>query len=132
MAREFLRSDRVADAIQRSLANLIQHEIRDPRVGMVNINSVTVTRDLAYSKVYVTFVGVESDAESEEAVKVLNNASAFLRTMLSKDVKMRATPNLQFIYDRSSVRGQELSQLIDKAVASDGGRQSESDSETES
>ena len=119
MAREFQRADRVADAIQRSLANLIQNEIRDPRVGMVNINSVSVTRDLAYAKVYVTFVGVEQDEACEEGAEVLNNASAFLRTLLSKDVKMRTTPRLQFYYDRSTVRGQELSALIDKAVAED-------------
>ena len=119
MAREFQRSERVADAIQRSLSNIIRLEIRDPRIGMVNINSVTITRDLAYAKVYVTFVGVDEDAEGELAAEVLNNAASFLRTQLAKDIKMRVTPKLQFIYDTTSVRGQELSQLIDEALESD-------------
>ena len=119
MAREFQRSDRVADAIQRSLANCIASEIRDPRVGMVNINSVVVTRDLAYAKVYVTFVGSSDDDDNQIAVDVLNNASSFLRIFVAKDVKMRTTPKLQFFYDVSSVRGQELSALIDRAVADD-------------
>ncbi len=119
MAREFQRSERVADAIQRSLANLIRMEIRDPRIGMVNINSVTVTRDLAYAKVYVTFVGVDENKEGDEAADVLNNAASFLRTLLAKDVKMRVTPKLQFFYDKTSIQGQALSQLIDQAIESD-------------
>lgn len=119
MAREFKRSDRVGDAIQRNVAQLIQQEIRDPRIGMVNINDVVVTRDLAYAKVYVTFVGSESDEESIEAAKLLNKASGFLRAQLSKEMNMRSTPRLTFYYDKTAVHGQALSHLIDKAVASD-------------
>src|SRR5690606_33266053 len=119
MPREFTRSDRVSDAIQRLLAKLIPQEIRDPRVGMVNINDVTVTRDMAYAKVYVTFVGSESEAASIEAAGVLNKASGFLRTFLAKELSMRTVPKLQFIYDKTSIRGQELSSLIDKAIARD-------------
>ena len=119
MAREFKRSDRVGDAIQRNLAQLIQREIRDPRIGMVNINDVVVTRDLAYAKVYVTFVGCESDEESEAAAKLLNKAAGFLRTQMSREMKMRSTPKLTFYYDKTAVHGQALSHLIDRAVESD-------------
>ena len=121
MPREFLRADRVADAIQRYLANMIQQEIRDPRVGMVNINEVTVTRDMSYAKVYVTIVGSD-EADSRTSVDVLNKASGFLRTLLAKELNMRTVPRLHFYYDHSSVRGQVLSSLIDKAVASDRAR----------
>lgn len=119
MPREFFRSDRVADAIQRSLATLIQQEVRDPRVGMVNINSVSVVRDLSLAKVYITIVGAADEAESEVAVDVLNKASSFLRIQLSRDLIMRSTPRLQFHYDKVAVKGQELSALIDRAVAED-------------
>lgn len=119
MPREFTRSDRVSDAIQRLLGTLIPQEIRDPRVGMVNINDVTVTRDMAYAKVYITFVGSENEAASIEAAAVLNRASGFLRTFLAKELSMRTVPKLQFIYDKTSIRGQELSSLIDKAIAQD-------------
>lgn len=118
MPREFTRSDRVGDAIARYLANLIQQEVRDPRVGMVNINEVKVTRDMAYAKVYVTLVGEDEDA-SRASVSVLNKASGFLRTLLAKELSMRSVPKLQFYYDHTSVRGQELSSLIDRAVAAD-------------
>jgi len=119
MPREFFRSDRVADAIQRSLAQLIQQEVRDPRVGMVNINSVSVARDLSLAKVYVTFVGAESEDQSEEGVNVLNKAASFLRNLVAKDLSMRSTPRIQFFYDKVAIQGQNLSALIDKAVAED-------------
>ena len=119
MPREFFRSDRVADAIQRSLASLIQKEVRDPRLGMVNINSVTVARDLSLAKVYVTVVGATGDRENEVAVDVLNKAASFLRNQISKDLTMRSTPRLQFHYDKVAIEGQALSALIDRAVAED-------------
>lgn len=129
MAKEFHRSERVADAIQRSLARLVQQEVRDPRLGMVNINDVVVTRDLAYAKVYVTLVG-ENDTEAcETSVTILNNAANFLRGLVAKELTTRSTPRLQFYYDKTSVRGQELSSLIDRAVASDKASHPGNDSE---
>lgn len=119
MPREFTRADRVADAIQRLLAQLIPQEIRDPRVGMVNINEVTISRDMAYAKVFVTFVGADSEASSQEAAAALNKAAGFLRSLLAKELSMRTVPRLQFVYDKTSIRGQELSFLIDRAIAED-------------
>jgi ribosome-binding factor A len=132
MPREFTRSDRVSDAIQRLLGTLIPQEIRDPRIGMVNINDVTVTRDMAYAKVYVTFVGAENEAQSLEAAAILNKASGFLRTFLAKELSMRTVPKLQFIYDKTAIRGQELSSLIDKAVAKDRERYQDEESSGDS
>ena len=119
MAKEFARTDRIADAIQRILAMTITREVRDPRVGMVNINDVTVSRDMAYAKVYVTFVGRDSEEESQIAAKALNHAAGFLRGVVAKELDIRVTPKLQFFYDKTSVQGQALSSLIDKAIAQD-------------
>lgn len=119
MPREFTRSDRVSDAIQRLLAQVIPAEIRDPRIGMVNINEVTVTRDMAFAKVYVTFVGVDDEKQSLDAAAILNKASGFLRTFLAKELSMRTVPKLQFIYDKTSIKGQALSSLIDRAMKED-------------
>lgn len=118
MPREFFRSDRVSDAIQRLLGQIIPQEIRDPRVGMVNINQVTVSRDMAHAKVYVTFVG-DDEAKSLEAVSVLNKAGGFLRTFVARELDMRTVPKLQFFYDKTAIRGQEISSLIDRALAED-------------
>ncbi len=119
MAKEFTRSDRIADAVQRSLAQLIPAEIRDPRLGMVNINSVEVARDLTLAKVYVTFVGEDNPKACQESVAILNRAASFLRTLLGRELTIRTTPRLQFYFDESAVRGQVLSNLIDRAVAAD-------------
>jgi ribosome-binding factor A len=118
MPREFFRSDRVSDAIQRLLGQVIPQEIRDPRVGMININQVVVSRDMSYAKVYVTFVG-DDEAKSLEAVGILNKAGGFLRGFVARDLDMRSVPKLQFFYDKTAIRGQEISTLIDRALAED-------------
>jgi len=130
------RGQKVADLIQRELATLIQMEIRDPRIGMVSITGVDVSRDLAYAKVYVTVLNTLNDGgevnhstlsepgeldqlETAENLKALEKASGYLRTLLAKRLKLRAVPKLQFRYDSSIERGHRLSELIDKAIASD-------------
>jgi ribosome-binding factor A len=129
MAREFKRTDRVADALQRSVSQFIQQEIRDPRIGMVNVNDVNVTRDFAYAKIFVTFVGRETEEECEAALSVLNKAAGFLRTLVAKDMDLRTTPRLQFVYDKTTIRGNKLASLIERAVADDQAKRTEEDSE---
>ncbi|MCK7596068.1 30S ribosome-binding factor RbfA [Microbulbifer sp. CAU 1566] len=128
MAKEFHRADRVADAMRRELARLIQHEVRDPRVGMVNVNDVEVSRDLTTAKVFVTLVGEDDRSKIDISMEALNKAAGFLRSQLAKEIQIRTIPRLQFRYDETSVRGQHLSALIDKAVKSD---QQKSDDDTD-
>lgn len=127
MPKDFNRSDRIADSIQRSLAQHIRVEVRDPRLHMVNINSVTVAKDLSLAKVFVTFVGTPNDQDSEASVEILNRAANYLRNFVAKDLNTRSTPRLQFFYDRTAVHGQALSSLIDKVVAQDREKQAEAD-----
>ena len=122
MAREFTRADRVADAVKRILAMLIQQEINDPRVGMVNVNDVVVSRDLAIAKAYITFIGRDDDTQCAEGTVVLNKASGYLRSLLAKKLSLRTTPKLQFFYDKTPIRGQALSSLIDRALSEDKSR----------
>lgn len=119
MPREFKRSDRVADAIQRSVADILRSEIRDPRVGMPNINAVHVPRDLSSAKVFVTFIGLDDAEEIDEAVAVLNDASGYVRSLVAKEMNMRSVPRIYFVYDKVAIEGQKLSTLIDQAVQSD-------------
>lgn len=119
MPKEFSRQIRVADQIQRVLAQLIQTEINDPRLGLVNINDVEVSRDYANARVFVTFVGDEAQAEVEQSIAILNSAAGFLRSLLAKRLNSRTTPRLRFVYDKTSVEGQRLNQLINQAVAKD-------------
>lgn len=119
MPREFTRAERVADALQRELAVVIREEMGDPRVAFVNITAVDVSRDLAAAKVHVNYVEAREEAERAAGVKVLNGASGFLRSKLAKRMQLRIVPSLKFIYDDSGRRGQELSALIDTALAAD-------------
>jgi ribosome-binding factor A len=117
--REFKRSDRVADAVQRELADLIRREIRDPRLAMINVTGVDVSRDLAEAKVFVNFIEPLDDKEHDERTVVLNKASGFIRSQLMRRMRLRATPKLNFFYDATGDRGRHLSALIDYAVAQD-------------
>jgi len=131
MPREFSRTERVADFLKRELALLIQREVKDPRLTMTNINDVEVSRDLSHAKVFFTLVGKDSDADGKEAEGVLNRASGFLRKNLAQSSAMRSTPRIHFHYDKSVIRGQELSALIEKAVASDSNDQTSGEDSSE-
>ena len=119
MAQEFKRTDRIADQMQRDLAELIRSSLKDPRVGMVTINQVTVARDLGYANIYVTLLTVDDlDSEAPEVkrtIKILNGAAGFLRSELSKMTKLRTIPQLRFHFDASVKRGRDLDRLIKTA-----------------
>lgn len=119
MAREFSRTQRVADYLQRDLAQLIQHEVRDPRVGMVSITGVDVSRDLGYAKVHFTMLGVDNAEQAKEAVDVLNKAAGYLRSALSRTSTMRRLPQLRFYFDSSVGRGRDMEALIQRATKAD-------------
>jgi len=119
MAKEYSRTQRVADQMQRELALLIQREVRDPRLGMVTVTAVDVSRDLAHAKVFFTLLGEDSDEDVALNREILNEAAGFLRMQLGRVMKLRAIPQLHFHYDESIRRGVHLSSLIDRAVAED-------------
>ena len=109
------RSARIADQIQRSLAELIRMEVRDPRVGLVTLTGVELSRDQSHAKVFFTVMGAGADAE--EAGRGLTRAAGFLRTELAHRLTTRKVPELHFEFDSSVERGVRLSRLIDEAVS---------------
>jgi len=119
MAREFSRTQRVADFLKQELAGLIQLELRDPRIGMISVTGVEVSRDMSYAKVYVTVLGKDTEEEAASSLEALNHAAGFLRSQIAKINNARTTPKLRFVFDRSIGRGAHMSRLIDDAVASD-------------
>jgi len=117
MPKEFKRTDRLGELMQRELAKLIQLEVKDPRLGLVTVNAVSVTRDLAHAKVYITILG---DTEKiNEGMAVLKRVAGYLRSRLAKQIKIRTIPELHFIYDASVIEGKRLSDLIDHAISMD-------------
>ncbi len=119
MAREYNRTDRVADYLRKELGSLIQTGMRDPRLAMVSITDVEVSRDLAHARVYYTVLGKDDKEQAREVTGALNKAAGFMRTQLSKDSTLRMVPQLRFEFDASVGRGRYLEDLIERAVAAD-------------
>jgi len=120
MPKDFPRSRRIAEQVQRELADIIRLELKDPRVGLITITDVEVTPDHKLAKVFFTLLGDE--AKVAEAARGLQHAAGFLRSQLAHRFEMRTVPQLAFIHDASVERGARLSQLIDAAVADDAKR----------
>lgn len=120
MAKDYSRTQRIGDQMQRELAVLIQREIKDPRLGLVTITAVDVSLDLSHAKVFITVMGKDDDAEQIKLnLEILGEAAGYLRMLLGKSMKVRTIPQLHFQYDASIRRGAELSALIERAVAED-------------
>lgn len=118
MAREFSRTSRISEVLMRELAQMIQQEVSDPRVGMVTVSHVDVTSDLKYAKVFVTRLnGVESEADAKECIEGLSRAAGFLRRGIAKRVDLRVVPELRFQYDMTLEHGFHMDELIAKANA---------------
>ncbi|HQN65128.1 MAG TPA: 30S ribosome-binding factor RbfA [Methylophilus sp.] len=111
MAKEFSRSNRIAEQIRRELADLLQFEVKDPRIGLVTITDVEVAGDMAHAKVfYVT------DHYSDATQKGLEKSAGFLRTQLARRMMLRTIPQLHFSYDQSIDNGSKMDALIAQAL----------------
>lgn len=120
MPREFSRIDRIGDQMQRELAQLIQRDVKDPRVGMVTVNAVKVSRDLGYADIYVSLLSTEEltedSPEVKESISVLNKASGFLRGQVGRAMKLRVVPHLRFHFDTLQGYSRRMDSLIREAV----------------
>ncbi len=132
MAREFSRTRRVGQQIQREIALILQREVKDPRIGMVTVSDVEVSRDLNYAKVYVTFLQLENDAERiKEGLQGLTEAAGYIRSLLGSAMRLRVVPELRFFYDQTLVEGMRLSNLVTNTIREDKRRMAESGREEE-
>src|SRR3954469_1085132 len=110
------RGLRVADQIQRDLAEIVAYELKDPRVGMITITEVQVTPDYAHAKVFFTMLNDNKDVV-KNTVEGLSAAAGYMRNLLGKRLHIHTLPMLHFVHDTSTSRGMEMSLLIDQANA---------------
>ena len=108
------RVRRVADLVHQILSEALLKEISDPRLKMIHLTDVEVSRDLAHAKVYFGCVGDAGTVES--AQEGLAKAKGFMRRLLAKKAELRITPELHFVHDDTVNKGRQLSSLIDEAV----------------
>ena len=115
MVQEFSRTQRVGGQLQRELAQIIQQELRDPRLGLVTISAVEMSKDMTHAKVFITLMNPDQDVNA--TLKVLKKASGFLRHALGKRILLRVLPELHFVYDSSLDEGMRISALLDEVAA---------------
>ena len=121
------RTRRVGELIQRELATLLAREVKDPRLALISITAVDVSRDLSLAKVFYTIINTSADDENSEAFmqnsllvqQGLNKASGFLRYELGQRIQLRTIPKLEFLFDDSVIHGAHLSRLIDEVIEND-------------
>jgi ribosome-binding factor A len=113
------RARRVADQIQRELAEILREELKDPRVRLVTVTGVEASADLAHAKVY--FTSLAGEGEQQDIATGLARAAGFIRTALGRRMRIHNIPELHFVHDASVEEGVRLSHLIDQAVAESGG-----------
>ncbi len=110
------RIERVNSLIRQEISQLLQREVKDPRLSsFITVTEVITAPDMKHSRVYISHLGTE--AERNEALKTLTAAAGFFRRELAKTLKLRYTPELSFHGDDSIERADRISQLIDKVTS---------------
>jgi len=139
--REFTRSDRMAEQLRRELSEIVQGEIKDPRLGFFSFTEVRMSRDLSHAVVYTSVLDFEDKKSAQvsenqpesgqleankskinqlqETVDVLNRATGFIRKQIASRIQARIVPTLKFVADDSVSRGSEMDILIRNALYSD-------------
>ena len=112
------RQGRLGEEIKRVISELLFHGLKDPRLSsMVSITAVEVTSDGSYATCYFTVLGLGSDEENQEKLEdtlaAFNKAKGYIRNEVSRQIKLRHTPELIFKIDRSMEYGRHISSIID-------------------
>lgn len=105
----YKRSQRVGDLLREEIADIIIYRLKDPRIGFVTVTGVDVTDDLKIAKVYVSIL---KDEEKETTLEILNSAKSFIRSELSKRVRMKFIPSIEFRLDTSIEYGSRIEKLL--------------------
>lgn len=117
MPKEYSRTQRIADLMQRELAQILQRDMNDPRFKFVTVTRIKVSSDLSYADVFIT--QLLDDIPIQETLKALKRAASHLRYLLAQRIELRIMPLLRFIHDTSLSESAHLTDLINKAVTED-------------
>jgi ribosome-binding factor A len=111
--KDYSRSERVADQIQREVAEIIAQELEDPRIGRVTVSGSSLSKDLSNATLFIT---MPADGDVQRTLQGLNRASGFVRRRLGQRVRMRYVPRLRFAHDETLERATRVGELIDAAI----------------
>ncbi len=110
MAR--LRVEKVQEAIQHEISNMLLHDVKDPRIQFVSVTGVELTDDMSYAKIFISLYGPED--KQEETWRALNKALGFMRTEIAKRIRLRFAPMLILQKDTSMEYGAHIQNILDK------------------
>ncbi|MCI9292945.1 MAG: 30S ribosome-binding factor RbfA [Erysipelotrichaceae bacterium] len=105
-----LKKDKIAGIIQKEISEIIQFELKDPKIGFITITDVEVSADLSQAKIYVSFLG--QNARKEAGMKALERSKGFLRTQLAAKLSIRKVPQLVFLQDNALEQGYKIEKII--------------------
>ncbi len=105
-----IRSNRVAEQIKKEMTDILQRELKDPRIGFVTVTGVEVTGDLQQATIFITVLG--NDDQKESTLKGLSKATGFIRSEIGKRIRLRKTPDLFFKFDESIEYGNKIESLL--------------------
>jgi len=105
----YKRSQRVSDLLREEIADIITYRLKDPRIGFITVTGVDVTDDIKIARVYVTIL---KDEEKKPTLEALNSAKSFIRTELSKRLRMKFIPSIEFKLDTSIEYGSRIDKLL--------------------
>lgn len=129
--KEFSRVDRLSQQMKKEMAVILQREIKDPRLhSMITVSDVEVSRDLSHAKVFVTFLGLETE-KVKENLAILNDAAGFVRSLIGKRIQARIVPQIRFAFDESLNEGIRLASLVESARKEDERRRHDAGQDTD-
>ncbi|SMB95564.1 ribosome-binding factor A [Thermanaeromonas toyohensis ToBE] len=113
-----IRVERVAEQMKKEIAELLQDEIKDPRIGFVTVTDVELSSDMQHAKVYVSVYGDEE--QKKQTLEALARATGFIRREIGRRIKLRLVPEIVFKYDESIERGDRIARLLSRIKAEEG------------
>jgi ribosome-binding factor A len=108
----YKRSQRVSDLLRKEIADFIMYKLKDPRIGFITVTGVDVTDDIKIARIYVSIL---KDEERKTTIEILNSAKSFIRSELSKRLRMKFIPSIEFRLDTSIEYGNKIERLLKEA-----------------
>jgi ribosome-binding factor A len=105
-----IRSGRVAEQLKKELSQILQNELKDPRIGFITVTGVEVTGDLQQAKVFISVLG--SEEQKENTLLGLGRATGFIRSEVGRRIRLRHTPEILFKFDQSVEYGSHIEKLL--------------------
>ncbi len=116
--KPYKRTDRLNELLKEEISQILQRELKDPRIGFVTVTRVEVSPDLSWADVYFSVLG-EYDPSTQE--NVLNHSSGFVKGLLGRRIRIKKVPNIRFHYDDSLKRADRVLSMLNEMFPDDSG-----------